>query len=1137
MENSKDRKPNEQLQTSPFPSELLTIPKQITPDWPAAFQSAQIKYIIPSDQAAILPESVQQHPADSLTHSELLTWLDKLVKAPTRKSIYLGESLKVYIVLSITEPAKVEFTEHHYIQNHLKTNVSINVQGNLLRGSSDTKPSIRSDRHAEDPSSGQLKQSNSLNHYQAPIHSPHPFTSSPRESLHLSQSKFSQLFTTSFSHVQVGAADGSNRVDFKSSSKLKPSNIGAQVTMFQVAKLANQWLVVWKVDCEMGTLQNPAQAGSLSLSSVITYHSTQPPIVDHSRPSILPTSPLSASPPRFNPRSSSSRVPDSGSQNVIEIDLFDGMRRDVGVSLTRPFNAPGSSASSVYQSGSNKLGQSNRQGQPSNRSSHSQVNSKISLGFSNPSRSEEYLPSFPEERSQSAPAISIPIARRAVSSANRKESTPIRLTHQEIKPTASNSPYLERHLTSFISIIDPLILRVETIAPENRLKTRDLTTEQSNHPKIDFIEMEKPFNPMLMVELRYPGDPAGTNNDDFLLESLDIQLEQQGLLAEFDNFVTSTIKIMPIHPTESTGAHFPYQISQDEVHSLIYAVQIEPANLRPEQVQQNDSSFLQYGCPPINISLPPSTLISNVSSAFKLQRTGISIHEDGSHSPEEENLLSSRADNMQASGSTPWGTGKSHRSTIKAPSLRNAHGPGPDDVPESKARLPSQNESKQPAGSVYLFSITIQGKMVSKDSSVESTGPISATWTSLLSSHNLSDSTTLELQRQTTKENMGHKTMPWLGVEQSERFRSQNPLNDVILSGAYDDVHHYNPSVFPHGGLVAGSQRHTASNLINALQELSTFQKRSSTGAGLSKQLSPLPTGHHDSGFVTPKVLPDDHPLPDSPTFGSLSIIQSGRRFLPNNNKLKTPTISTSTHSSPQVPEQSHQPSESSPNPGSEYLSRGFKSNQTNPRSSGSTKLTTPGLIESTFSQQDIQTNRSSLTFDRPAAGVGSRRAGEMMVKVKCLGDGTNRFKVLSEFAIEIHVFNCSSSSSSSTPWTTEGPFEVMILTNKYQIHQVVNPQDNDLDELEHDDYNDGGIISLDEAIHIGPLGAGECQAIKIRLIGLKPGIFQLHGIHFLSISPHNNPPLPPLPPQEKQQQQPLISQFVLVDPLVVLIE
>ncbi|KAH9464487.1 hypothetical protein Pst134EB_004020 [Puccinia striiformis f. sp. tritici] len=128
--------------------------------------------------------------------------------------------------------------------------------------------------------------------------------------------------------------------------------------------------------------------------------------------------------------------------------------------------------------------------------------------------------------------------------------------------------------------------------------TRDLTTEQSNRPEIDFIKMENPFNPMLMVELRFPGDLAGTNNDDFLLESLNIQLEQQGLLAKFDNFVTSTIKILPIHPT----------------------------------------------------NLPPSTLISNASSAFKLQRTGISILEDGSHFPEEENLLSSRAQAVHLPG-------------------------------------------------------------------------------------------------------------------------------------------------------------------------------------------------------------------------------------------------------------------------------------------------------------------------------------------------------------------------------------------------------------------------------------------------------------------------------------------------------
>jgi hypothetical protein len=53
---------------------------------------------------------------------------------------------------------------------------------------------------------------------------------------------------------------------------------------------------------------------------------------------------------------------------------------------------------------------------------------------------------------------------------------------------------------------------------------------------------------------------------------------------------------------------------------------------------------------------------------------------------------------------------------------------------------------------------------------------------------------------------------------------------------------------------------------------------------------------------------------------------------------------------------------------------------------------------------------------------------------------------------------------------------------------------------------------------------------VKIRLIGLKPGIFQLYGIHFVSM--HSNAPSP----HHQEQIQP-ISEFVLVDPLVVLIE
>jgi hypothetical protein len=69
-------------------SELLTIPNQIPTDWPAAFQSARIQYIIPVDQTAILPGSDDEDPTDQ---SELPSWLDRLIKTPTRPSVYLGK--------------------------------------------------------------------------------------------------------------------------------------------------------------------------------------------------------------------------------------------------------------------------------------------------------------------------------------------------------------------------------------------------------------------------------------------------------------------------------------------------------------------------------------------------------------------------------------------------------------------------------------------------------------------------------------------------------------------------------------------------------------------------------------------------------------------------------------------------------------------------------------------------------------------------------------------------------------------------------------------------------------------------------------------------------------------------------------
>ncbi|WAQ85808.1 hypothetical protein PtA15_6A437 [Puccinia triticina] len=1110
-------------------SDLLTIPDQIPADWPAAFQSARIKYIIPADQAAVLPGSADPLPPD---HPDLLAWLDKLIKTPTRPSVYLGESLTVHILLSLTEPAKVESKEHHHIQSHLLANLSIHVQGSLLPASPTAFPSARSERYdSADPSPIQNrgKQSNSLDHPQPSIRVPHSPASSQFEAHQLSNS--SQLFTASFSHPKRESHNESDPQDSNHSQTLKPSNSGSHVTI-QVAKLANQWLVVWKVDCEIGNKQNSTQPGSLALSTVITYHATQSPILDPPGASILSIPLLSDSPPNFNPQPPSSRVAHSGFENAIEIDLFDGMGRDVAVSLTRPLIAPGSSASVYQNESSHKTVQSNRQGPPT-RFSHSHVNSKIS----NPSRSEDYLPSLPEERRQSAPAVSVPIVRRAFSSAHHKEPTPIRLTHQEIEPRVSDLLYLEKHLSSAIPIVDPLILRVDTIAPQHRLKPQELTNEQLNHPEIEFIEMEKPFNPMLMLELCYSRDSLSTApDDDFLIDSLDIKLEQEGLLPEFDNFVGRTIKIVPIHPTQPPADNLPYRISQNEVHSLIYAVQIEPADLPPEQGQHRDSSSLQYGCPPIYISLPPSTLISNVSSAFKHRKSGIPIVQEGHHVSEDENMLSSaalgRADNyIQGNGSTTWATGRPQKS-IRVSPLGKAHDSGLGDPSVSEARHLSL--LKKPAAGVYSLSIAIRGKMVSHDSKIESTGPIGATWTSLLSSLDLSEPTTLDLRRQATKESLGIASIPWPGDEHAERFASRSPVRDLMLPGRCDDDH-YNSSVLPRGGLVAGSKRHTASNLINALQELSTFQKRSSTGGVTltlersrmhKKQLSPLAIGH-DTTLVHQKAHGDDLSLPDSPPS---SVPNTGRRFLPNNRQ-RTPTLTTN-HPSPQVPERAHQPAEGDPGdyPGSSKANR--------PHVARGARLNTPGLIGSSFGHP-VPTGGVGGAFER---GRGSGR-GEMMIKVNCSsptgGAGTNRFKVLQEFSVEILVFNRSSSAS------TEGPFKVKILTNTDYLRNgspheprrthpsaplhSLHPVD---DDCGHEIA--AGVVSLDEAIQIGPLGGGECQAVKIRLIGLKPGIFQLQGIHFASIpkNPHQHQQQ-----QQQQMQMPQISQFVLVEPLVVLIE
>jgi hypothetical protein len=629
-----------------------------------------------------------------------------------------------------------------------------------------------------------------------------------------------------------------------------------------------------------------------------------------------------------------------------------------------------------------------------------------------------------------------------------------------------------------IPIVDPLILRVDTIAPQHRLKPQRLTAQLSNHPEIGFIEMEKPFNPMLKLELSFPEDSMGNADDEFLVESLDIKIEKLGLFPEFDHSATSTITIIPIHPTQPPDGNLPYRISRNEIHNLIYGVQIEPADLLPEQGQRHDSSCLQYDNLPINISLPPSTLISSVNSAFNHQKTGIPIVEEGHQVAENDNLSSYTAVGgaelyVAGGGSTTLGPGTACKSTRASP-LMHSHDPGVVEKSVSEAGL----QLKKSVGVVYLLSITIQGKMVSKHARIESTGPIGGTWTCLLSSLDLFDCTTLDLCRQTTEESLGIPLVPYRGDEQAVKFARRSPIHDVILPGAYDDDHHYQRSILPHGGLVAGSKRHTASNLMNALQELSTFQRRSSTrGLPLpseqsrmrQKQLSPLAI--HGSTFIHQNAYAEDLSFADPPPS---SVPNTGRRFLPDKDNKRRTLTPTASHPSPRVPERVHQPAEGDP---ANYTG-GFKANKTNRPAGQTSSLSTPVLIESSFGHA-ISTGAIRGAFDGWRGGA----KGGMMIKVNCSsptgGDRSNRFKVLQEFAVDILVFNRSSLA------TTEGPFKVKILTNsnllKSSTHtQLLSPNEprrthpvapvQHLHQADHDDVDDisGGVVSLDDAIQIG---------------------------------------------------------------------
>ncbi|PLW09863.1 hypothetical protein PCASD_22624 [Puccinia coronata f. sp. avenae] len=168
--------------------------------------------------------------------------------------------------------------------------------------------------------------------------------------------------------------------------------------------------------------------------------------------------------------------------------------------------------------------------------------------------------------------------------------------------------------------------------------------------------------------------------------------------------------------------------------------------------------------------------------------------------------------------------------------------PSPHDLSESAGRLSSKSDLQKPAGVVYLLPVTIRGKIGLKDSRIGLNGLISAPWTSLLSSHDLSQLATLDLQRQMDGENAGDAAVPRSVDDLAELFS----VADLILPGGYENEQHVKRSTLPHGGLVAGSKQH-----MYGLQP---------------KQLSSLAFGN-DSRFDHQKTHHERPSLPGSPKF------------------------------------------------------------------------------------------------------------------------------------------------------------------------------------------------------------------------------------------------------------------------------
>lgn len=1008
------------------------------------------------------------------------------------------------MILSLSPPATAEPEGRHDIETHLKTHLSLRFHLDLLPDPANDPSTLSTNTHLERKIPVPVAISR-LN--KSPMSSPLGYSSSPLSPIpHTPLSgqieskipdplKVVRLFTASYSNPTSIESKSSDSNRFKVDQKpLDPSRTpelesDAQLKI-QVDQTADQWLVVWEACCKV---EGSTSTGKLSLSCVVSYHPV--PSQDlNSHPSILPTRPLSDSPPNFGiPQRPWGGGSDSGFGHAMEIDLFDGMGRDLSVSLTRPIVRSANSSSVRQSLGILGAGQTSRPGPPLSRLSQTYFCSQNSHGFANPSRSAEHLSNFPEERSQSAPAYSSIPTRRSASSGHPPQSSSARASRPDVNPGACSPAAIDRPISALIPIINPILLRVETIAPKNHLSSWVSATQPPYYPGVRFVTMDESPHPMLMVELSRPQD--STCLHDFILENIDIQLEEEGIVSEFDNFVTSCVKILPIHTPHSADS-FPYRISPDDVHSLIYSVQMGPARFLSAEDKHHLRPLFQAEHHPVNLNLPPPISISNITSAFQHQKIGIlSIEDTRSTVPDGYSSSATVVDRVHPNDSSSWSE-KAHGT--RALPLKNHHLPGFENSP--------RNTMQQPTGSNYLLTVKIRGRVITNppgtSNQAHSTGPISASWSSLLSHRDFSNSSSLELLRQSSQDRCPNIDL----VGWTAELKNFHALAYGV---------HQSEMKSPPCGLVAGSQRHSASNLMHTIQELSRFQmKNTSTTSERSltkKELSPIVVGS-DEKLLQVVQGPGRTSLPGSPTSASLSALDSGRRFFSNPRSWTTGNGSTfaisktrSTEHGPSIP--------------------GKKSTGAQPRIGETDRLLLPVPTGRRLSLKDQQTK--VVTKESSPSDVG-----EMVVHAKLSSstdhDRRHRFRCLEEFSLEILVFNRSVIDRS-----LQGPFQFRLLANFRKL----------LDRSAHlagltltpplrshrvgfnkylPDQLHSGIVSIDEFLPVGPLAMGECQMGKIRLVGLKPGIFQLDGIQIVYDDQPDKPKRPPA---------------VIVDPLVILIE